>query len=499
MEKTRCLIKVDAGAVLDPVDPRIYGQNIEHMGRQVLGGLIAETGSKAPQDGDNFRLDVLESVKSLNPSLLRWPGGCFADSYRWKDGVGAKRPTVKNRMWGRFLAQHFFGNPPFPVGPVEDNRFGTDEFMNLCRKTGAEPSITASLGEDDPDEASAWIGYIKERYGAGAVPAWSVGNEQWNPVEPGGCFLRPRKYVERFHRFAGKMREADKDIKLIACGGDVLIFPGWNREIIGGIGESMDYLSMHLYTPAGIPFLSRINDSPEHYYAVAASGLAVQEQILCIEDLAEKRIGKSIPVSFDEWNILGPLRSFINPWRSMREAIGAAGIIHVFHRHANYVKIAAMFALLNAASPPIITTRDGVILTPVFHILKLYREFTGKFSVRSETACPSIDIPKLINLPERRSFPLLDASASIDGNRLTVFVINRDHAASHEAELEISGAGFSGTAEIHTVAASGYLSQNFENRPETVCEKTEEVELKEILSFHPCSVTAIVMKKTETK
>jgi len=79
-----------------------------------------------------------------------------------------------------------------------------------------------------------------------------------------------------------------------------------------------------------------------------------------------------------------------------------------------------MFAMLNASKPPIITTRDGVILTPVFHILKLYREFTGKFSVRSETACPSIDIPKLINLPERRSFPLLDASASIDGNRLTV-------------------------------------------------------------------------------
>ncbi len=497
MAETRSLIRVNANEILDEIDPRIYGQNIEHMGRQVLGGILAETGSGAPVDSKGFRLDALESAKDLNPSLLRWPGGCFADSYRWRDGIGENRPVVKNRMWGRLPAQYFFGNPPFPVGPVEDNRLGTDEFMNLCRETGAEPSITASLGRDDPGEAAAWIGYIKDKYGAGSVPAWSVGNEQWNPVEPGGCAFRPKKYVERFHRFADKMRKADPDIKLIACGGDVLIFPGWNREIVGGIGENMDYISMHLYTPAGIPFVSRINDSAGHYYAVAASGLAIQEQILRIEELADKLTGKTIPVSFDEWNILGPLRSFINPWRSMREAVGAAGIIHEFHRQAKYVKIAAMFAMLNAASPPIITTRDRMVRTPVFHILKMYRQFTGKFSVRSETICPTIDIPKLINLPEQKSFPLLDVSASINGSRLTVFVINRDHEKSHEAGLEISGACFSGTAHVHTVAAPGYLSRNFENKPETVCGKTTEVELNGRLVFPPCSVTAAIMTRTD--
>ena len=176
------------------------------MGRQVLGGLVAEPGSKAPQDSRGFRLDVLEAIKDLNPPLLRWPGGCFADSYHWSDGIGPHRPRIPNRMWGRLLIRMMFGNPPFALGPEEDNRFGTDEFMDLCRSVGAEPSITANLGANDPEEASGWVAYIRDRYGAGAVPTWGVGNEQWNIIEPGGCASRPRKYVERFHRFSGAMR-----------------------------------------------------------------------------------------------------------------------------------------------------------------------------------------------------------------------------------------------------------------------------------------------------
>jgi alpha-L-arabinofuranosidase len=495
MAKSRSSIKVKTNVILDSIDPRIYGQNIEHFGRQVLGGLLAESGSKAHQDKSGFRLDVLESIKNLNPPLLRWPGGCFADSYHWRDGIGNVRPKLRNLMWGRFLAQQFFGNPPFPVGPAEDNRFGTDEFIDLCNKTGAEPSITVSLGADDPDEASGWVSYISDRYGPGAVPTWSVGNEQWNPVEPGGCAFRPCKYVARFHRFAEVMRRANPDIKLIACAGDVLIFPGWNKEIVQGIGDSMDFLSMHLYMPAGIPLLSRISDSPGDYYAITAAGLALEEQVLRIEELTDRLLGKTIPIAFDEWNILGPLRSFINPWQTLREAIGAAGIIHVFHRQAKYIKIAAMFAMLNSASPPIVTSRDALVRTPMFHILRLYRRLSGNLSVHSETECPSVSVPKLINLPRRISFPLLDASATLDDKRLTIFVINRDHLESQGAELEISGITFPKTAHVYTVTAEGYLSKNAENRPEAVNEKITEVELNGYYIFPPCSVTAIVIKK----
>jgi alpha-N-arabinofuranosidase len=492
MMKPRSSIKVSADVVLDEIDLRIYGQNIEHFGRQVQGGIVVESGSQAPVDCHGFREDVLESIENLNPTLLRWPGGCFADSYHWSDGIGSNRPRVKNRMWGRFPVQQFFGNPGFPVGPEEDNRFGTDEFMELCHKVGAEPSITASLGADNPDEACAWISYIHDKYGAGAVPTWSVGNEQWNPIEPHGCAFRPRKYIKKYHRFAQAMRNANPDIKLIGCGADVTIMPGWNKEIIQGIGETMDYLSMHLYMPAGIPLISRINDSPGHYYALAASGLAIEEQVLHIEELTEKLLGRTIDLSFDEWNILGPLRSFIIPWQSQREAIGIAGIIHTFHNQAKYIKIAAMFAMLNSASPPIVTAMDSLTRTPVFYILRLYRELTGKLRVLSEVNCPTVNAPKLVNLPARKSLPMLDVSAGISENRLSVFVINRDHCESHEAEIEISGFSTTNPVCIHTIAANGFLDKNSESSPETIIERITEVDFKGQHIFPPCSVTAMV-------
>jgi alpha-N-arabinofuranosidase len=495
MTNLRSSIRVKANVVLDSIDPRIYGQNIEHMGRQVLGGLVAEPGSKAPQDGRGFRLDVLEAIKNLNPPLLRWPGGCFADSYHWSDGIGPNRPRVPNRMWDRLLIRMMFGNPPFPLGPEEDNRFGTDEFMDLCRSVGAEPSITVSLGANDPEEASGWVAYIRDRYGAGAVPTWSVGNEQWNIVEPGGCASRPRKYVERFHRFSSAMRKANPDVKLVASGGDALIFARWNEEIIQGIGEAMDLFSLHLYLPGWSPLRSHVGDSLGEYYAIAAAGLAMEEQIQRIEEMADRLLGRALPIAVDEWNMLGPLRRFTDPYQTQREAIGVAGILHAFHRQAKYVGFAAMFALLNAAAPPLLTTLDTLVRTPVFHVLRLYRQLSGKARVSSETECPTVRTPRLLNLPQRSAVPLLDVSAHRDEHRLTVFVIHRHHRETLDAEIEISDFDFSGPVRVHTVAADGYQAANSTNQPERVAERISELEWSGHCAFPPCSVTALVMEQ----
>jgi alpha-N-arabinofuranosidase len=488
------IISVMADTVLDEIDPRIYGQNIEHMGRQVVGGLTAEMDSKAPQDGRGFRLDVLEAIKDLGPALLRWPGGCFADSYHWRDGIGPRRPAVPNRMWGGFLIGKIFGSPPFPLGPREDNRFGTDEFMALCQTTGAEPSLTASLGADDPGEAADWVAYIRGKYGPGAVPVWSVGNEQWNIIEPNGCAGKPKKYVERFHRFAQAMRAANPGIRLAASGSDAFTLPDWNEEIIRGIGGAMDLLSMHLYLPAWIPLRSHVGQTAGDYYAIVASGITLEEQILRIQELAGRLLGRTLPIAFDEWNILGPLTRFTDPYRSLREAVGVAGILHAFHRQAQHIKTAAMFAMLNSAAPPILTTRDGLIRTPVFHVLRMYRELTGKARVRSETQCPTVDVPALLNLPARKSVPLLDVSAARGGGRLTVFVINRDALESHAAQVEISGFPLTGAVRVHTISGSGCAAANTIDQPEAVAERRAELEWKGRHVFPPCSISAIVFE-----
>jgi len=289
---------------------------------------------------------------------------------------------------------------------------------------------------------------------------------------------------------------ADPEIKLVASGGDALTLPRWNEEVIRGIGGAMDFLSMHLYLPAWIPLRSRVGHSPGDYYAIAAAGLALEEQVERIEELADRLLGAAVPIAFDEWNILGPLRRFTDPYRTQREAIGVAGILHAFHHQAKYVKTAAMLAMLNSAAPPILTTRDALVRTPVFHILRVYRRLSGKARVLSEVQCPAVDVPGLLNLPRRRSVPLLDVSAHLDDHRLTVFVINRDYRENQAAELEISGFRFSNPVRIHTIAANGYPAENSETQPEAVAERIAEVEWSGHHVFPACSVTAMVMEKS---
>jgi alpha-N-arabinofuranosidase len=366
--------------------------------------------------------------------------------------------------------------------------------MMLCKAAGAEPSLTASLGVDDPEEAAGWISHVREKYGAGAVPVWSVGNEQWNIIEPNGCSGKPKRYVERFHRFAKAMRAANTEIKLAASGGDVFTMPDWNEEIIRGIGGAMDLFSMHLYLPAWNPLGSHVGNSPGDFYAIAAAGLTLEEQILRLEETAERLLGRALPIAFDEWNILGPLRRFTDPYRSQREAIGIAGILHAFHRQARHVKTAAMFAMLNAATPPILTTRDGIVRTPAFHVLRMYRKLTGKERVRDETQCPSADTAALLNLPARKSVPLLDVSATRDEDRLTVFVINRDDRDAQAAQIEISGFPQTVKVRAHTIAGNGYAAANDAEHPEAVAERAAGIEWNGRHVFPPCSATAIVFE-----
>jgi alpha-L-arabinofuranosidase len=292
------------------------------------------------------------------------------------------------------------------------------------------------------------------------------------------------------------MRDANPDIQVVASGGEALLFSRWNEEIIRGIGEAMDLFSLHLYMPGWSPLRSHVGNSLGDYYAIAAGGLALEEQIQLIEEMADRLLGTVLHIAVDEWNILGPLRRFTDPYRTQREAIGVAGIIHAFHRQAKYVKTAAMFAMLNAAAPPLITTLDTLVCTPVFYILRLYRQLSGKVRVFSETECPTVGAPRLLNLPQRRSVPLLDVSAGLDEHRLTVFVINRDHQADLDAEIDVSDFNFSQPVRIHTVAANGYQAANSNDQPETVTERISELEWNGHRVFPPCSVTAIVMEKS---
>ena len=476
------------------LDRRVYGQNLEFMGRQFKGGIIAAEESRAPTFGPGLRTDVFEALTDLGITHLRWPGGCFADAYHWRDGVGDDRPGYMNPMWGNPMIRMAFmvmGEIRTPVGSYLDNRFGTDEFMEYCRALGAEPSLTASMEAETPDEAAAWVAYLRDRFGADAVPVWSVGNEQWNPFEHNGNFRRPGRYVERYHQWARAMRRENPSIKLVASGQDPLVDSKWNRVILEGIGRAMDYFSLHVYVP--MRFLARdLPDNDATYWVVAASHRYVERSIELVVESMRATLGQALPVSLDEWNILATARNFIVPKACMREAVGVAGIIHVVHRNAEHVRLANQFAPVNAAAPAIITDRDRLARTPVYHVLRLYSRRGLPRVCPVEVFSPTFTSKNLGRVRAYTDTPVIDASLTAEGKKACLFLINRNPREEVLVELEIEGIKPGVEACLETVTGpDSYRSTNLVGEPEVVSPITQDVAWPERMKLPPCSVSAL--------
>ncbi len=484
----------DATKTIASLDRRVYGQNLEFMGRQFKGGIIAAEGSRAPTFGNGFREDVRDALAQLGVTHLRWPGGCFADAYNWRDGIGPDRPGHMNPMWGQAHVRAAFlalGETKTPVVSYLDNLFGTLEFMEYARALGAEPSLTASMEADEPDEAAAWVAFIKEEYGAGSVPVWSVGNEQWNPLEHNGCFMRPGRYVKRYLKWAQAMRRADAKIELVASGGDELGMADWNRTLLAGIGREMDYFSTHIYVP--LLFLARdVPDDESTYLTMAASYRYVEASLERLVDSMHGVLGEAIPISFDEWNVLATARNFIAPKTSMREAIGAAGIIHAIHRHAEHVRLADQFALVNAAAPAVVTDRDGLARTPMYHVMRLYSHHSRAHMAEVAVDSPSFGSPKLSRVRAYEDTPYVDASLTVEGGRASLFLINRHPREEIEVAIEVEGVAPGADAALEVVSGpASFRSKNRIGADEKVVTARSEVAMPERIKLPCCSVSVV--------
>jgi len=490
---TRGRVQGDAGRVLAQLDRRIYGQNLEFIGRIMEGGILAEPGSQSPQFGPGFRADVRDALRELGVTHCRWPGGCFADAYDWRDGIGEERSRQKNLMWDRPLfrySAYAVGEFKAKWGTEVNHRFGTGEFLEYCRQIGAEPSLTASMEAYSPDQAAAWVAYVREKFGPRAVPVWAVGNEQWNPLEHNGCSGRPARYVERFLRWAEAMRRENPLIQLVASGDDELRLPEWNRVLLEGIGRKMDYLSYHIYLP-GPSLKQDIPHDEAAYLALATSGLQVEESLHRGAEAMARILGEPVPIALDEWNVNPTMRSFISPYISLREAIAAAGIIHALHRQAGLVKIADQFAAVNSTAPAIITDRDRLARTPMFHLLRMYSRWSLAQTAPVETASPTFSIRPLGHLPGRDRVPFLDASLTAAEGRATLFLINRHPRDPLEVEIEVEGIKPGAEAVLEAVAGPSFQSENRIGGPETVRAVSRNLTWPERISLPPCSVSAL--------
>lgn len=382
------------------IEPEIYGHFSEHLGRCIYEGLYVKEDSGIPNK-NGMRTDVVEALKEMQIPVLRWPGGCFADEYHWKDGIGPKetRKRMINTHWG---------------GVVEDNSFGTHEFFELCGQLGCKTYVNGNVGSGTVQEMSEWVEYMtfdgvspmaQLRKENGHEKPWKVdyfgvGNENW------GCGgnMTPEYYANLYRRYQTYVRHYDSaaPIRKI-CGGPNVDDTNWTKKVLDTCYASpnnpsahgfMDGLSLHYYVhPGGWDKKGSATDFDEKtWYLTMEKALYIEELInmhsrIMDEFDPEKKIGLMV----DEWGCWFDVEPGTNPGflyqqSTMRDALVAAVSLNIFNRHCDRVKLACIAQMVNVLQSVVLTEGDKMILTPTYHVFHMYRHHQGAQLLDSELA-----------------------------------------------------------------------------------------------------------------
>ncbi len=425
------------------INKEIYGQFAEHLGSCIYGGLWVGPQSNIPNT-DGYRNDVLKALIDLKVPVLRWPGGCFADEYHWMDGIGPrdKRPKMQNNNWG---------------GTIEDNSFGTHEFLNLCEKIGAEPYISGNVGSGSVEELAKWVEYMTSdgdtpmanlRRKNGREKSWNVkylgvGNESW------GCGgnMRPEYYSDLFRRYSTYCRNYDNHkLYKIASGASDYDYD-WTKVLMNNVGNRMNGLSLHYYTVTGWNGSkgSATKFSNDDYYWTLGKCLEIEDVIKKHSAIMDEKDPKQhIGLLVDEWGTWwdeepGTIRGHLFQQNTMRDAFVAALSLNVFHRHSDRVRMANIAQIANVLQSMILTDTNGkghMVLTPTYHVFRMYQPFQDATYLPLDIKCDSM------NVRDNRTIPMVSASAAKtkDGNIvISLANISLDKAQNIDVDIENAG------------------------------------------------------------
>ncbi len=433
----------------------IYGQFAEHLGTCIYGGLWVGPESPIP-NVDGYRKDVLEALKALKVPVLRWPGGCFADEYHWRDGIGprSERPKMQNNNWG---------------GTIEDNSFGTHEFLNLCEMLGCEPYISGNVGSGTVEELAKWVEYMtsdgdtpmaKLRRQNGRDRAWrvkflGVGNESW------GCGgnMRPEYYADLYRRYQTYCRNYDGNrLFKIASGASDYDYD-WTKVLMHNAGTQMQGLSLHYYTVSGWngPKGSATQFDAADYYWTLGKCLEIEDVIRKHKDIMDKEDPKRrVGLMVDEWGTWwdeepGTVRGHLYQQNAMRDAMVAALTLNVFHRHTDRVRMANIAQVVNVLQSMILTDqKDGghMVLTPTYHVFQMYTPFQEATYLPLDLECSEMRVQHDWKKPVDpsndeqgyRTLPLVSASAAktAEGD-IVVSLINVSLDKAQDITIDIDG------------------------------------------------------------
>lgn len=438
---------IDTNKKLSRISKEIYGHFSEHLGRCIYGGIYV--GKDSPIENVNgMRSDVVEALKQIRVPVLRWPGGCFADEYHWKDGIGSAdtRKKIINTNWG---------------GVVEDNSFGTHEYFELCRQLGCETYINGNLGSGTIKEMAEWVEYMtfdgvspmaELRKKNGSCAPWKVdffglGNENW------GCGgnMNPDYYANEYRRYQTFIRDynSERHIKKICCGAPHDDYE-WTKEVLETCFRRvakeqhgfMDGLSLHYYVyPEGIDTKGSSTDFDQKVWYKTLNKAVFMDELITKhgEIMDEYDPDKKIGMIVDEWGTWytcepGTNPGFLYQQNTMRDALVAGITLNIFNKHSDRVKMANLAQIVNVLQAVILTEGDKIVKTPTYHVFDIY-----KYHQDAELIFSDIDI-KMIGVENEWQVPNLTESVSITSDGvLHLTMTNLSAEESFDIDAEIIG------------------------------------------------------------
>jgi alpha-N-arabinofuranosidase len=444
----------------------IYGHFAEHLGRCIYEGFWVGEDSKIPNTR-GIRNDVVEALKKIKVPVLRWPGGCFADEYHWKDGIGPreKRPAMINTHWG---------------GVVENNHFGTHEFFDLCEQLGTEPYVCGNVGSGTVQEMMEWVEYMTSdadspmanlRRANGRDKAWKlkffgVGNESW------GCGgnMTPEFYADNYKRYNTFVKNYDRSNPLYRIAGGANSWDlNWTEVLMKNAAKRMNGLSLHYYTVPRVwnkkGSATKFDETEWHQTlrkALDTENLVAKHAAIMDKADPDKRVGMIV----DEWGTWYDVEPGTNPGflyqqNSLRDALVAGISLNIFNRHADRVKMANIAQTVNVLQAMILTDKEKMLVTPTYHVFEMFTVHHDATLLPVEVRCPDYVLGT-------NAIASVSVSASKDKTgAIHVSLCNLNPNEAVEVSAQLNGAKAGGlTGRVLTAAAMN--AHNTFDQPEVV-------------------------------
>jgi alpha-N-arabinofuranosidase len=492
-------LSVDAAKPGARIDRNLFGQFAEHLGRGIYEGVWVGTDSKIPNTR-GIRNDVVAALKAIKVPNVRWPGGCFADEYHWRNGIGPRdqRPPTLNPNWG---------------GVIEPNTFGTHEFMDFVQQVGADAYLSINVGSGTPAEAADWLEYLttaqptalaKERAANGhpapyPVALLGIGNESW------GCggSMTPEEYVNHLKVYARYARNYNtaQPMRRIAVGPDgadtgytEAVMQAWKNKTWAW---DIEGLSLHSYTVVKWPPSFKATGFGENEYATMLKATLNMETLVSTHSAVMDRYDpdKKIALVVDEWGAWlaptpGSPEGFLEQQNSQRDALIAALNLNIFARHAARVRAANIAQMVNVLQAMIFTDKDRILLTPTYHVFHMYVPFHDATFVPVEFAAGTYRSGDI-------ELPRVDAIAARDAaGKLWLSLTNLDPRRDAAFDIAIPGTRITRAAG-QTLAAPRIDSVNSFEAPNTVAPKPVSFRAaggRLAVKLAPASITVIALE-----